>query len=62
MTDRATLDTTCPNNHNLTVTFTKEEFEAALDSDTLLLHCNTCDTDWPPTREQIAEIRQAFAR
>lgn len=58
MASRARLDIVCPNNHNQTVVISREEFHAALDSDTLLFHCNTCDTDWPPSKEQIAEIRK----
>jgi len=30
MSKRIELDTVCPNNHNLTVAFTPQEFEAAL--------------------------------
>jgi hypothetical protein len=62
MSDRATVDTTCPNNHNLTVTFTKEKFEDLVKSGELVLHCNTCDTNWPPTGEEIAGIRAQFAK
>ena len=61
MNKHAELDTVCPNNHNLTVTFTREEFEAALKSGDLVLHCNTCDTSWPPSKEEIAKIREQFA-
>src|SRR5271154_1225714 len=32
MSDRAELDTVCPNNHNLTLSVTKDEFEGALKS------------------------------
>ena len=56
------LDTVCPNNHNLTVAFTEEEFESALKSDTLVFHCNTCETDWPPTKEEISKMRKAFSK
>ena len=56
------LDTVCPNGHNLTVAFTQEEFEDALKSDTLVFHCNTCDTNWPPTKEEIAKFRKHFSR
>lgn len=55
------LDTVCPNGHNLTVAFTREEFEGALKSDTLVFHCNTCDTNWPPTKEEIVKMRKRFA-
>ena len=60
MNDRATLDTVCPNNHNLTVSFTRDEFEDALKSGDLVLHCNTCDTNWPPSKEEIGQIREQF--
>ncbi len=61
MSGRATLDTVCPNNHNLTLTFTQEEFESALKADVLVLHCNTCEANWTPTREEIASVRKQFA-
>lgn len=54
------LETVCPNNHNLTVGLTQEEFEAAIKSDTLVFHCNTCETNWPPSSEEIAKLRRAF--
>jgi hypothetical protein len=55
------LDTVCPNGHNLTVAFSEEEFEAELKSDTLVFHCNTCDTNWPPTKEEIAQFRKLLS-
>ena len=61
MNDRVKLETTCPNNHNQTVTLSKDEFTAALQSDTLVFHCNTCDTDWPPSRLEINRLRGEFA-
>jgi hypothetical protein len=61
MARRVELDTVCPNNHNLTVAFTREEFESALQSDTLVFHCNTCDTNWPPSKAEIARLRKLFA-
>jgi len=60
MSDHAKLDTVCPNNHNSTVTFTRNTFDAALKFDTLVFHCNTCDTNWPPSKEEIAKLREAF--
>jgi len=60
MTTHAQLDTVCPNNHNLTVSFTRDEFEAALKAGGLVLHCNTCDANWPPSKEDIARIREQF--
>ena len=62
MSNRVQLDTVCPNNHNLTVTFSQEEFEADLKSDALVFHCNTCDTDWPPSSAEITKIRKEFAK
>lgn len=62
MTDRLEFDTVCPNNHNQTVSFNGDEFEAALKSDTLVFHCNTCDTDWTPSSEEIAGLRKQFSR
>ena len=61
MSDRAKLDTVCPNNHNLTLTFSREKFESALKSDTLVFHCNTCEANWPPSKEDIAKVRKQFA-
>ena len=61
MTDRLAFDIVCPNNHNQTVKFTREEFEDKLKSDTLVFHCNTCDTNWPPSKEEIEKFRKAFA-
>jgi len=61
MQNHAQLDTVCPNNHNLTVTFTRDEFEAALKSDDLVLHCNTCEANWAPSKEEIEKIRAQFS-
>lgn len=62
MSDKARLDTVCPNNHDLTVSFTREEFESALKSDALIFHCNTCDANWPPSSEEIGRVRKQFAK
>jgi hypothetical protein len=61
MSDRLEFDIDCPNNHNQTVTFSREEFEEALTSGALVFHCNTCDTDWPPSSEEIADLRRQFS-
>jgi len=61
MSDRMKFDTVCPNNHNQSVAFSKEEFEEALKSDTLIFHCNTCDATWPPSHEEIAKLRKHFS-
>jgi hypothetical protein len=62
MSDRLEFDTVCPNNHDQTVTLTREEFEEALQSGTLVFHCNTCDTNWPPSSEEIARLRKQFSK
>jgi hypothetical protein len=61
MSNRAKLDTVCPNNHNQSLNLTREEFETALKTDSLVLHCNTCDTNWPPSREDIESLKKQFA-
>ena len=62
MSERLDFDVDCPNNHNQTVTFSQEEFERSLKSGALVFHCNTCDTDWSPTHEEIAKFRKEFAK
>ena len=62
MTDPVDFEVTCPNDHGQTVTFNREEFEAALKSGALVFHCNTCDTNWPPSHEAIAKIRKELSR
>jgi hypothetical protein len=61
MSDRMEFEIVCPNDHNQTVIFSQEEFEEALKSGALVFHCNTCDTDWPPSREEIDELRKQFS-
>jgi hypothetical protein len=61
MSDHAQLDTVCPNNHDLTIDFSRDEFEAALKAGDLILHCNTCEANWPPSKEEIGRIREQFA-
>jgi hypothetical protein len=61
MSERVEFETHCPNNHNQTVPLSKNEFEAALKSDSLVFHCNTCDTDWTPSKTDIANFRKAFS-
>src|SRR5580698_6979410 len=51
MSDRIDFEIVCPNDHNQTVTFSQREFEEVLKSGALMFHCDTCDTDWPPSRE-----------
>jgi hypothetical protein len=58
MNERVDFEIVCPNNHNQTVTFSKQEFEDSLKSGALVFHCNTCDTDWPPSSGDIAKFRK----
>jgi hypothetical protein len=62
MNDRMDFEIVCPNDHNQTVTFSREEFEAVLKSGALMFHCNTCDTNWPPSTEEIANLRKQFSK
>lgn len=62
MDDRVEFEITCPNDHNQTVTFSREEFEGALKSGALVFHCNTCDTNWQPSRAELAEFRKQFPK
>ena len=52
----------CPHDHDQTVSFSKEEFEAKLKSGEMVFHCNTCDTNWPPSHEDIARFRKQFSK
>jgi hypothetical protein len=61
MSDRMEFEIVCPNDHNQTVTFSQKEFEEGLKSGALVFHCNTCDTSWPPTSEEIAKFRKQFS-
>ncbi len=60
MAETVDLETTCPNNHNQTISLTREEFQTRLKADSLVFHCNTCDTNWNPTTKEIAKLRSAF--
>ena len=62
MSDPIDFEIVCPNDHNQTITFIQEGFEEALKSGELVFHCNTCDTDWSPTSEEIAKIRKQFTK
>jgi hypothetical protein len=50
----------CPNNHNQTVSFTREEFHDAQKSGGLAFHCNTCDANWSPGGEAVKKMREAL--
>ena len=62
MSDRINFEIVCPNDHGQTVRFSAKEFEAELKSDALVFHCNTCEANWPPSREDIAKFRKEFAK
>jgi hypothetical protein len=62
MSNRMDFEIVCPNDHEQTVAFSREEFEAELKSGALVFHCNTCDTNWPPSHENIAKIRKELTK
>jgi hypothetical protein len=62
MSDRIEFEIECPNNHDQTVKFSQEEFEQELKSGALVFHCEVCDTNWPPTPEEIAKFRRQFPK
>jgi hypothetical protein len=62
MSDRIDFEIVCPNDHGQTVAFSREEFEEGLKSGTLVFHCNTCDTNWPPSHEEITKFRKEFSK
>ena len=61
MNSRVDFNVVCPNNHDQTLSFSEKEFEESLTSGNLVFHCNTCDTNWPPSAEDIAKVRKCFA-
>lgn len=62
MSDRLDFDVVCPNNHNQEVSFSDKEFEETLKSGALVFHCNTCDTDWTPSGQEISKFRKQFSK
>jgi hypothetical protein len=60
--ERMDFEVVCPNDHNQTVTFNQEEFEKTLKSGALVFHCNTCETNWNPSHEQIARFRKELSK
>jgi hypothetical protein len=62
MTKRCDFEIVCPNNHEQTVTFSREEFEDRIKSGALVFHCNTCDTNWPPSGDEIAKMRKELSK
>ena len=62
MNNQLEFDIVCPNSHNKAVTFSQEEFEETLKSGALVFHCNTCDTNWSPSKEEISKFRKQFAK
>jgi hypothetical protein len=62
MSGRIAFEIECPNNHDQTVKFSQEEFEAEVKSNLLVFHCDVCDVNWPPTTEEIAKFRRQFSK
>ena len=63
MSNRIDVEIVCPNDHNQTVTFNREEFEAELKSGALVFHCNTCDANWLRLpMKNIASIRKQLSK
>jgi hypothetical protein len=62
MSDRIDFEIVCPNDHAHTVTFSQDEFEAALKSGALVFHCNTCEANWPPSHADTAKFRKQFSK
>lgn len=56
------FEITCPNNHDQTVAFTRDDFEATLSAGPLQFHCNTCDTDWQASGKDIQQFRRGFEK
>ena len=62
MSDRLDFEIVCPNDHDQTVAFNREEFETKLKSGALVFHCNTCGANWPPSHFDIDRIRKELAK
>ena len=62
MTERVDFEIVCPNDHEQTVTFSRDEIERTLKAGELVFHCNTRETNWPPSHQEIEKIRKAFAK
>jgi hypothetical protein len=62
MSKQIKFDILCPNNHDQTVAFTREEFERTLSAGALQFHCNTCDTDFEPSGKIIEQFRREFKK
>ncbi len=62
MSGRVDFEIVCPNDHDQTVTFSREEFEAELKSGALVFHCNTCGANWPPSHGDIVKIRKELSK
>ena len=62
MSTTTKFEITCPNNHDQTVAFNREEFETTLSSGSLQFHCNTCDTDWEPSGKDIEQFRKQLEK
>jgi hypothetical protein len=62
MSKHIEFEIVCPNDLNQTVKFSHEEFEAELKSGALVFHCNTCNANWPPSKEDISKVRKQLAK
>ena len=62
MADQYKFEIVCPNNHNQTVEFSEQGFNDAQKAGGVLFHCNTCDTNWPPSHEDLVKFRKQFDR
>ena len=56
------FEITCPNNHDQTVAFTRQQFEDRLSAGPLRFHCNTCDTDWQPSGKDMEQFRRQLEK
>jgi len=62
MSKSVDFEVVCPNDHEQTVTFNRKEFEDTLKSGDLVFHCNTCDTNWTPSHENIEKFRKELSK
>lgn len=62
MAKHVDFEIVCPNDHDQTVTFSKDEFERTVKSGALVFHCNTCDTNWQLTQKEISKFREVLSK
>jgi hypothetical protein len=48
----------CPNGHRYAWKYTHGRLRELLDSETLMFYCHKCDTRFPPTEEEILNLRK----